>query len=148
MLLVLLGLSCSEELVPKPYTFTQIFTGEVKKTWVIKFFEETLNGEVTDTFSVECAEDDLYTFYNDVEHSFEVETKSKKCYSPAEAGIIQDTWVYTPGSSTLSMIIPVFSPDISLPFIVRQVENNKMELEIFFDNNTASYRIHFSAIEE
>jgi len=148
LLLVSCSLSCSEELDPKPYTYTQIFTGENKKTWAIRFIEETLNGEVIDRFSIGCAEDDLYTFINDFEHSFEIRTGNEKCYDPAEDAIIEDTWSYAIGSSTLTMIMPFFTPDVGLPFIVRHVEKNKMELEIFFDSNTASYRIHFILVDE
>ena len=46
------------------------------------------------------------------------------------------------------MILPIFA-DNSLPFIVREAEEDDMEVEIFFDEtNTSSYRIHFEAIDE
>ena len=148
ILIVAIGISCSEDVTPKPYTYTQVFTGLNKKTWAFKFIEETLDGEVIDSFTIGCAEDDLYTFTNNYERSFEVSTGNKKCNNPAEAAIIQDTWSYTIGSSTLTMILPFFTPDFSLPFIVREATKSKMELEIFFDDNSASYRIHFSVVEE
>lgn len=148
MLLLLAGVSCTEEIVPEPYTYTKVFTGENKKTWAVKFVEETLNGEIIDTFSIACSDDDQYTFYNNVERTFEVETGNQKCSDPEEADRIEDTWSYTIGSTSLTMILPFLTPDYSLPFIVREVDKTTMEAEIFFDNNTASYRIHFSAVDE
>ena len=46
------------------------------------------------------------------------------------------------------MILPIFS-DSALPFTVKEVDGDDMEVEIFFDEtNTGSYRIHFEAIDE
>ena len=148
-LLTLLVLSCTEEIDPTPYTYTKLFTGENSKTWKINFLEETLNGDIIDRFSLNCATDDEYVFYANTEHSFEVSTGSRKCNEVPEANLIEDTWTFTNANATLTMIMPFFTPDFSLPFIVRDVDKNDMELEIFYDEaNTGSYRIHFEAIDE
>jgi hypothetical protein len=46
------------------------------------------------------------------------------------------------------MVLPILS-DNALPYFVRDVDDNDLEVEIFFDEaNTASYRIKFEAIDE
>ncbi len=146
--LVILCVSCTEDVSPTIYTYTKIFTGEVQKTWKVKFVEETLNGDVIDSFTIGCASDDEYVFYNNFEHTYEVHTGSSKCESPAEPGLITSTWSFTNGSSTMMIILPFFTSEFALPFIVREAEKDKMELEIFFDDDKSSYRIHFDAINE
>ncbi len=147
--LILLSLACSEEIKPTPYTYTTIFTGENSKTWKLKFLEQTLDGEVVETFNIACASDDRYIFYANTERAYEAVTGSQKCYQDPEAAVISDSWSFTNSSATLTMLLPFFSTDFSLPFIVREVKKNKMELEIFFDEtSTESYRIHFDAVDE
>ena len=153
ILLILLatsGFSCSEKTDPQPYTYSKVFTGETKKTWKVTFLEETLNGEIVDTFTVGCGTDDEYIFYNNSEHTFEVITGNNKCdTAPEEPDTIKDTWTFSNASATLTMILPFFTSDQSLPMIVRKVKGDKMELEIFLDEkNTSSYRVHFDAIDE
>jgi hypothetical protein len=141
-------LSCSEELVPTPYTYTKVFTGENSKTWKIKFLEETLDGEVLNRFSLSCAADDKYTFYAKSEHTFEVLTGTLKCDS-TEPALIRDVWTFTNASATLTMILPFFSVNSTIPLIVRTADDDEMVLEIFLDEeNKGSYRIHFEVIDE
>jgi hypothetical protein len=145
---LLLNFSCSEEIKPTPYDYTTIFTGQNSKTWKLKFLEETLNGEVIETFNIACAADDKYIFYANTERSYEAITGSKKC-NDDEAGTISDSWSFNNASATLGMLLPFFTTDGALPFIVREVKSNKMELEYFFDEkNTQSYRMHFDAVDE
>lgn len=148
---ILIGtlLSCSEEIVPTPYTYTKVFTGENSKTWKIKFLEETLDGKIIDRFSVSCASDDRYIFYANTEHKFEALTGTQKCSGTTEPNTIQDTWTFTNASATLTMILPFFSPTSAVPLIVRDADKDEMEVEIFFnDDNTGSYRIHFEVVDE
>jgi hypothetical protein len=148
---IVLGMiySCSEEIVPTPYTYTKVFTGENSKTWKIKFLEETLNGKVTDRFSVGCAVDDRYVFYASTEHKFEALTGAQKCSGTDEPNTIEDIWTFTNASATLTMVLPFFSPDFAVPLIVKDVDGDEMELEIFFnDDNSGSYRIHFEVVSE
>jgi hypothetical protein len=144
---VLFIISCSEELKPTPYTYTKIFTGENNKTWKIKLFEETLNGEVLDKFLPSCVSDDEFTFYANTEHLFEAVSSSRKCFEE-EPDVTTNTWSFSNATATLTMVLPIFS-DNGLPYIVREADEDDMEVEIFFDEtNTGSYRIHFEAIDE
>jgi hypothetical protein len=146
--LLVSALSCSEELVPTPYTYTKVFTGEKSKTWKIKFLEETFEGKVIDRFPLSCAADDKYTFYAKNEHTFEVLTGTLKCDS-TEPALIKDVWTFTNASATLTMILPFFSVNSAIPLIVRTADDDEMVLEIFLDEeNKGSYRIHFEVIDE
>lgn len=147
-IILILILSCSEELVPTPYTYTKVFTGEKSKTWKIKFLEETFEGKVISRFSVSCAADDKYTFYAKSEHTLEVLTGTLKCDS-TEPALIKDVWTFTNASATLTMILPFFSVNSTVPLIVRAADDDEMVLEIFLDEeNKESYRIHFEVIDE
>jgi hypothetical protein len=144
-------LSCSEEIVPSPYSYTKVFTGENSKTWKIKFLEITLNGKIINRFSVSCTTDDRYVFYSSIEHKFVVMSGINKCNGVSEPNTISDTWTFTNSSATLTMILllPGFPFDSSLPFIVRDADSDEMELEIFVnDDNSESYRIHFEVVDE
>jgi len=142
-------LSCSEDIVPSPYTYTKVFTGENSKTWAVKFLEETLDGKVIDRFTISCASDDKYIFYANAERKYEALTGTKKCYATPEANKIENVWSFTNSTATLTMLLPFFSTTTAYPFIVREADSNTMELEIFLDEaNTQSYRIHFESIAE
>lgn len=145
----LLLISCSEDIVPTPYTYTQVFTGKKSKTWAVKFLEETLNGKVVDRFTISCASDDKYIFYANTERKYEAQTGTKKCYTTPEPSIIENVWSFTNATATLTMLLPFFSTTTAYPFIVREAENKTLELEIFLDEaNTQSYRIHFESTAE
>jgi hypothetical protein len=141
------AVGCSEEFTPTPYTYSKIFTGENNKTWKITLIEETLNGDIVDKFLPSCLTDDRYIFYANPERSLEAISGSRKCFED-EADITTDTWSFSNATATLTMILPILS-DNSLPFIVREADDDDLEVEIFFDEtNTGSYRIHFEAIDE
>ena len=146
-MLLLVVVSCTEEVTPTPYQYTTVFTGKNSKTWKVIFLEQTLDGAVEEKFNVACAIDDQYIFYANSERAYKATTGSKKCSSD-ESDVINDSWSFNNASATLTMVLPFFT-ESSLPFIVRVARKNKMELEIFLDEkNTSSYRIHFEATNE
>jgi hypothetical protein len=139
---------CTEDVTPTPYTYTKVFTGENSKTWKVKILEETLDGKVIDRFTILCAADDRYVFYASTGHAFEALTGSNKC-SATEQDVIEDVWTFNNASATLTMLLPFFVEDSTLPFFVREVDKNGMVLEIFLDQkNTNSYRIHLDVVSE
>jgi len=141
-------ISCSEEIKPTPYTYTKLFTGENNKTWKIRYYEYTIDGDVEERFNVDCSADDEYTFYANPERSYEVDTGNNRC-NDGELGLIVDTWSFTNATATLTMIMPAFTNEFGLPFIVRDVDDDDLEIELFLDQeNTESYRIHLEAIDE
>ena len=143
------ALSCSEELDPTPYTYSQIFSGKNSKTWVYKSIILWEEGKSDISYTLpSCIRDDQYIFYANAEKKLEVTNGPTKC-SPDEPDIlVTDSWSFINGGATLNMTIP-FLADISLPFIVREVTKNRMLLEIFLDfEGTISYRIEFESIAE
>jgi hypothetical protein len=141
--------SCLQDVSPTPYTYTKVFTGEHSKTWKVKFLEQTLNGNVVQTFSVACSTDDEYTFFADPGHSYQAKTGSKKCFTAPEADVINDVWSFTNAAASLSMLVPFFDDTSPLPFIVLEAKKDKLVTEIFTnEKNTESYRIHFESTAE
>ena len=142
-----LAFSCSEELKPTPYTYTKLFTGENSKTWRIRLFEETLNDTVIGKFLPTCITDDRFKFYANTEHLYETTSGSQQCVQD-EPGLTSSTWSFSNSSATLTMVLPIFT-DGTLPFFVRDADEDDMVVELFFDEtNTGSYRIHFEAVDE
>ena len=145
--IVAIGVSCTEELKPTPYTYTKRFTGENNKTWQIKLFEETLNGEVVNRFTINCMNDDKFIFYANAEHLYETRSGFTKCFQD-EPDVTVSNWTFNNGTATLTMVVPIIS-DNSLPFIVKRADESKLHVELFLDEaNTSSYRIQFDAIDE
>jgi hypothetical protein len=150
LLLLFIGISCSEEVKPTPFEYTTVFTGQNNKTWKMKFVELAFDGEVVETSIDGCATDDEFIFYANTERALVVNTGSKKCdTNPSEPNSIVDTWSYNSATATLTLFYPPLTTEGSLSFIVREAKKNKMELEIFLnESNTAGYRIHFESTDE
>lgn len=145
-LCVALAISCKEEVVPTPYTYTKVFTGENSKTWKLKYIDVTENGERTGRITDACFTDDRYTFYAGAEKLYTVASGTRKCGD--EETNTQSTWGFTNATATLSISIPILSSSI-LPFFVREIDDNDMQLEIFLDEEgIESYRIFFELTDE
>jgi hypothetical protein len=105
-------------------------------------------GKGTQSFGLpECLSDDIYFFYAGVEKSFEVSNGSTKCSADEPDIMVSDTWEFSNANATMNIILPLFG-DVKLPYFVRDVDENELELEIFLDEeNTSSYRINFRATD-
>lgn len=149
MLMLTITLSCSEEVVSTPYTYTQIFSGKNSKTWVYKSIILWQKDKPDTNFGLpSCIRDDRYIFYSNAEKLFEVTNGPTKCAPEEPNIIISDTWAFINAGATLNMTIP-FLAEFNLPFIVREVSKKNMLLEIFLDfEGTQSYRIAFESIDE
>lgn len=143
---VSLLIGCSEEIEPTPYTYSQIFSGKSQKTWVFESIVLWEEGKSDISYTLaNCISDDLYIFYADSEKKYEVTNGSTKCVTSEPDVIISDTWSFINGGATLNIIIPFLS-DLTLPYIVREVSDTEMLLEIFINSeNTQSYRISFES---
>ena len=141
--------SCSEKLEPKPNQYSKIFTGENKKSWRIRSVQLLEEGKGTQTFGLpECLEDDEYVFYANVERTYEITNGATKCETDEPDLLVSDSWEFSNANATMTIILPLFS-DSKLPFFVRDIDQNEMELEIFLDeDNTSSYRVNFRLIDE
>jgi hypothetical protein len=143
------GTSCSEEVAPTPYTYSQIFSGKNSKTWVFKSIVLWREGKSEIAYTLpSCMRDDRYIFYANNEKLYEVTNGPTKC-SPDEPEVIySDSWSFINAGATLTIAIP-FLADQSLPFTVREISSKNMLLEIFINFElTESYRIGFESIAE
>jgi len=147
LLLVTLTMGCREELEPKPFEYPRLFTGNMSKTWALTIMEETLNGELVDRFTVDCAKDDLFIFYATSDRLYEVKSGNTLCFE-GEEGTFTDSWAFNNATATLTIVVPFLSSS-RLPFIVRDVDDDDLELEIFFDEEgTGSYKLFFELVDE
>ncbi|MBL0745264.1 hypothetical protein [Chryseolinea lacunae] len=151
--LLLLASACNEELKPKPYTYTQVFTGESSRSWKLTRLTIKEDGKGDVNFNEAdlrqalgaCAADDLYTFHADPQKTFEVLEGATTCKPGDPQVYLTDTWSFSNANATLSFVFPVLA-DVRLPYFVRNVDDSQMEIEIFLDeNNTSSYRMVFKA---
>ena len=141
--------SCSEEVMPTPYTYSQIFSGKNSKTWQLRSILLWEEGKQDVTFTLpNCIKDDLYIFYANSEKLFEVKNGATKCDSEEADILVSDTWTFINAGATLTITIPILA-EFNLPYIVREVDKNDMLLEIFLDfEGTQSYRLAFKSVGE
>jgi len=143
------AISCSEEIVPTPYTYTQVFSGKNSKTWIFKSIILWEEGKADINFTLSnCVKDDRYVFYANSEKTYEVTNGPSKCSPDEPDVIVSDAWSFINAGATLTITLP-FLAEFNLPYIVREIDKNDMLLEIFLDfEGTQSYRIAFEAIDE
>lgn len=146
---ILVLLSCREEVEPTPFAFSKNFTGEVSRTWVVRNIRLVEEGKGDQIFTLQnCIADDEYIFYNNPEKLFEVTNGNQACNSEEPFLLVSDFWAYNSSNATLTLVLP-FLTDFPLPYIVREIEDDEMVLEIFLDeNNSSSYRISFTLEDE
>lgn len=148
--LLFMLIACSEEIKPKPFTYPQIFTGEVRKGWSIRSVQLLQKGKGTQTFQLnKCALDDLYIFYNNSERTYQVTEGATKCNNSDPAVIADSNWSFVNTTATLTIVMPLLSSD-PLPFVVSEIDQTKMVLDIYFDDNKSNYRFNFkpAALED
>lgn len=148
LLLIALVLSgCEDKLDPQPFTYSQLFTGSVSKTWKLTLIEVTEEGKVVDRFAIDCAKDDQYTFHASSDRLYEFTSGSNLC-SDDETDFL-DSWSFNNATATFSFILPIFSTSQAINFIVRKADKNDFTLEVFLDEEgKESYRIHFVLEDE
>lgn len=137
---------CTEPLDVKPYTFTQMFTGEIRKGWSIQSLQLIEDGKSTKTFGLsDCIEDDIYIFYANAEHYYEITEGSSVCTEGDSYIILQDAWSFSQATSTLSIGFPLLS-DGRIPFVVHEVSTSRLSLDAFFNDDKSRYRINFRSV--
>ncbi len=143
---VLLVAACSESKEPEPITFYQVFTGKTQKSWVVTGVTWTGEGQSDINYSLNaCYADDEYIFYANADRRYQVTNGSRKCDSTEPDILVDDSWSFVNATATLTIAFPLLA-DGPLPFYVRSVNDSKMELEIFIDqDNKYSYRIELKA---
>lgn len=142
-LLVFLLLACTEEVPVTPYEYSKVFSGETSRGWTIRSVLLWTEGKATlPLFLDECDIDDIYVFYADADHTYQVREGGKRCTDGSPAVITQSNWSFVSSKATLTIPIPLIFEE-PLPFTVREVDESRMTLEIFFDEGKGSYRFNF-----
>ena len=154
-MLLLILTSCKEDNEVTPYTYSQIFSGEKQKTWVVEDVLEAKVGEEGISFEFPpCMLDDRYTFKADSERSFIVDNGSAPCAvgegeDPEEDVYVEATWSFVNSGAVLTIPIPRIFGNFYIPFTVREVSSNRMVLEIFADQEaTISYQVVMTSVDE
>lgn len=142
-----LMMACSESIEPTPYTFPRVFTGETVKGWTVRSVQFVQEGRGTQTLRLAaCAADDVYVFYNNPERTYIVNEGATKCSADDPFTVTQGAWSFVNSSATLTIVMPVLSTQ-PLPFIVKEVEENIMVLDIYLDNEgTQAFRFNFRTV--
>ncbi len=146
VLLLLLVLSCSEPVTVTPFTYQQAFAGEVSKQWNVRSVQLLQSGKGTQTFGLNtCVLDDVYTFYNNPERSYVITEGNSKCNAADPSQIVSSSWSFVNATASLTIIMPLLS-DQPLPFILKEVDSQKMVIDIYFDDDKSNYRFNFRAV--
>lgn len=142
-------LACSESQKVEPYNYPEIISGPDNRTWAIRNVQVIPVGKSAVTLTPRgrdsCRYFDKYSFYNNTEKSFRI--TSVQCDEEAPAVIADSNWSFVNATSTLSMSMPLISdpPYPPLPFILKEIDDNKMTVDIYFGDGTA-YRVNFKIV--
>ena len=146
-LLLMLG-ACSEEFEPKPFTYSQLLTGKIKKSWRLAGFQYRVDGKAVESFNLpsnDCFFDDLFVFYANEEKRFEINEGNSVCTFGDPQIFYEDSWALVNANATLEMAIP-FLASFKLPYILRELKEDEFSVEIYFNEDTESYRFAFELI--
>lgn len=136
-------IACTEEIKVTPFTYPQIFTGEERQGWTIRSVQLLQAGKGTITFQIDkCATDDLYVFYNNSDRRYVIGEGATKCNQGDPSIIVDSSWAFVNSTATLTIVMPLLS-DEPLPFVVSEVDETKMVLDIYFDDDQSHYRFNF-----
>jgi hypothetical protein len=148
--LVAIASSCSEDVRPTPFTFSKNFSGKTDKTWSVDKLVLRETGKKDQTVTLDaCESDDLYKFYANDEKLFEVYNGNKKCATDEDDLMVTYQWSYASANANLTMVAPHIFGNFLIPFIVKKVDSDEMQLEIFLnEQNTISYLLYFKVVNE
>lgn len=140
-------ISCTEPLQPKPYTYSQLLTGENVKFWRLEGLQFRQDDKAPQSFEVpdDCVFDDLYVFYATDDRKFEIQEGATKCNPEDPDVFLTESWSLTSGRATLEFVIPILAP-FKLPYIVQELTENRLVVEIYFNENKQSYRMIFGDV--
>lgn len=139
--------ACTENVKVVPFTYPEVFTGKTKQGWTIRSVQLLQVGKGTLTFNLDpCITDDLYIFYNNPERTYQVTDGATKCNAGDPDVIVDSSWSFINSTAALTIIVPILS-DSALPFIVKEADNTKLVIDIYFDDNKSNYRINFKTAQ-
>jgi hypothetical protein len=145
-------ISCSEESDPKTFD-TSVFSGRTSKTWKLAEMVARKTGRpdvpIYQLRYDPCERDDRYTFYAS-EKLFEVDNRLFACGGDdSEPILIRYVWSFNSATGSLSMVLPHIFGYYFIPFTVKEISDDEMELEIFLnEEGTESYGLFFEKVSE
>lgn len=140
---------CSEKVEPTPITYSQLLTGTEKKSWRIVSFQTFDDGQSAGVTPIAqsglevCEYDDIYTFYANDEHKFEVSEGPSKCTATAPDVFLTDTWTLINADASLEFAFPLLG--IKYPYTIKNLTASVLTIEFYFPDINASYRFTFNA---
>lgn len=143
--------SCSEDPVNQLAEYTRVFSGENSKTWkMTHFYARNTDGRQVEFGFAPCASDDRYTFHANSEKLFEVTNGAFSCEGDGtDPLLVSYTWAFNSANASLSMVLPHVFGYFFIPFTVKSVTEDEMELEIFVnEDGTESYALILESIDE
>ena len=147
---LLLGAAgCSEEVKPTPVTYSQLLTGTESKSWRLTNIRIIDAGEDSGPINVQrdfnpCVADDLYTFYANDTKTFEVREGASKCDAADPDVYVENNWSLVNATATLSFVMPLLTTEFALPFTVKNLTENTLTVEYYFEDLDLSYRFVFA----
>lgn len=148
IVLLLANMACREEFVPEPFTYSQLLTGKVSKTWKMTGISIFEDGSPTQNIPLpenDCAFDDQYVFFANEEKRYEILNAALKCDETEGDIVVTDVWAFSNANATLEIILPILTTESRLPFIVKSLKEDRLTMEIYFDGG--SYRFVFTAVK-
>jgi Lipocalin-like domain len=148
-LMTLVASSCAEKFEPKPLTYSQLLTGETKKSWQFSSIIIVDNGIADSPIQARnlidaCWADDYYTFYANDEKKFEISEGPSKC-DPRDPDIyLTDDWTLVNATATIEFAFPVLT-DQKIPYVIKSLTANTLVMEYYDQDYKISYRMTFTS---
>lgn len=147
--IMLVGLLCSiggctEEVEPKPQTYSQLLTGTSSKSWRLTGIQliEANAQPVSYNLQNNCVYDDVYVFYADRDRKYEIQEGASKC-APEDPDIyVEDTWSIVNATGTINFYFPVLGAD---SYTLKSLTENTLTIEYYVTDLNFSYRFIFTA---
>ncbi len=149
-------LGCTEEIAVEEFSYPHIFTGESQKSWKMRTVQIVRSGKGTLTVPPDyffddegetCISDDIYTFSFNSERSYKVTEGATKCSDTDPDVVYEGSWAFVNSTAVLTILMPALASQ-PLPFIVYQVDENQLVLDIYLDEeNKNNYRFNFRPVD-
>jgi hypothetical protein len=141
---------CTEDIKPKPATYSQLLTGKEKKAWRFTSIIIVDEGEASSSINAQqvynpCISDDLYVFYADADRTFEAQEGATKCNASDPDVYVTHTWSIVNASATINFYFPIFGAQT---YTIKRLTDKSMTLEYYFKPENLSYRFTFTAQSE
>lgn len=142
---------CSGKIEPKPVTYSQLLTGTTKKSWRIVSIQIIDQGQGTGVIPIgqavdPCATDDIYTFYADEQHKFEISEGASKCSVSNPDILITDNWTLVNANASLEFALRLLGG--KFPWTIKSMTDRAFTIEYYFDDIDASYRFTFNSTSQ